>query len=119
MPEFVAAGPLDEGDLHDDRRMHPVRAQPWQALRDGERRLRNLERVEAAAKIEQQPGVEARADLSREDQVIALVVADEQRAEADAGALRVGEAADDELLRGFDLHLEPVPGAAMFVRRAA
>ena len=88
-------------DLHDDRRLHPVRAQPGQALGDGERRLRNLERIEAAAQIEEQFGVEAGADLSGEHEVVAVVVADEQRAEADARALRIGEAADDELLRGL------------------
>ncbi len=39
------------------------------------------------------------ADLAGEDEVVALEVADEQRAESDARALRVGEAADDEVLR--------------------
>ena len=50
---------------------------------------------------------------------LAFVVADEQRAEADARALRIGEAADDELLRRLALHLQPVLRAAMLVRRAA
>ena len=60
----------------------------------------DLQRVEPRAQLEQQLGVEAGADLSREDQVVAVVVADEQRAEADARPLRIGEAADHQLLRG-------------------
>ena len=49
----------------------------------------------------------------------AVVVADEQRAQADACALRIGEPADDELLRRLALHLQPVLRAPMLVRRAA
>ena len=78
--------------------------------------LRDLERVEPRAQLEQQLRVEAGADLAGEDEVVAVVVADEQRAEADARALRIGEAADDELLRRLALHLQPVRRAAMLVR---
>ena len=84
-----------------------------------ERRLRDLERVEPRAQVEQQLRVEAGADLAGEDEVVAVEVADEQRAEADAAALRIGEAADDELLRRLALHLQPVRRAAVLVRRVA
>ena len=57
--------------------------------------------------------------LPGEDEVVALEVADEQRAEADARALRIGEAADHELLRRLALHLQPVRRAAVLVRRVA
>ena len=76
-------------------------------------------RVEPRAQIEQELRVEAGADLSGKHEIAAFVVADEQRAETDARALRIGEPADDELLRRFALHLQPVLRAAMFVRRAA
>ena len=76
-------------------------------------------RIEARAQVEQQLRVEAGADLAGKHEVLAFVVADEQRAEADARALRIGKAADDELLRRLALHLQPVLRAAMLVRRAA
>ncbi len=79
----------------------------------------NLERVEARAQVEQQPGVEARAHLAREHEVAAVEVADEQRAESDAPALRIGEAADHQLLRRLALHLQPVRRAPMLVGRVA
>jgi hypothetical protein len=45
--------------------------------------------------------------LSREDETVAVVVADEPRAETRARALRIGEAADHDLLRELALHLQP------------
>ena len=55
--------------------------------------------------------VEAGAHLPRVHEVaVGVVVAEEQRAEPDAGALRVGVAADHELLRVLALELEPVLG---------
>ena len=72
-----------KADLHDDLGPHPVRTQSRKALRLRERRLVDLDRIEPRAKIEQQPRVEAGANLPREHEVVALEVADEQRAEAD------------------------------------
>ena len=97
MAQLAVPGPLDEADLHDNLRTHPVRAQARQPLGLRERRLRNLERIQPRAKIQQQRVVEAGADLSGKARSPRLVeVADEQRAEPDALALRIGEAADDE-----------------------
>src|SRR5690242_8084764 len=110
-------GPLDERHLYHDLRLHPVRAHPRQASRLREWRRRDLQRIELRAQLTQKLRVEAGADFTGEDEVVALVVADEQRAESDASALRVGEAADDELLRRLALHLEPVRRAPMLVRR--
>ena len=85
MAQLAVHRPLDEGDLHDDLGPHPVRAQARQAdapcVNGG---FGDLERVEPRAQVEQQLGVEARADLAGEDEVVAFEVADEQRAEADA-----------------------------------
>jgi hypothetical protein len=46
-------------------------------------------------------------------------VADQQRAEPDPRALRIGEAADDEVLGRLALHLEPMRRSAVLVRRVA
>ena len=75
----------------------------------------HLEHVELPPKVEQQLRVEAGADLAGEDEVLAVEVAHEQRAEADARSLRVGKPADDKLLRRLALHLEPVARAAVLV----
>ena len=119
MAQLAVHRPLDERDLHDDLGPHPVRAQARQPDGLGERRLRDLERVQPRAQIEQQLRVEAGADLAGEDEVVPLEVADEQRAQADARALRIGEPADHELLRRLALHLQPVRRAAVLVRRVA
>src|SRR5262249_55565398 len=134
MAQLAVHRPLDERHLHDDLRPHPVGADAGQARAAGERRRRNLERVEPRAQIAQQFRVEAGADPSGEHEILTIArrlalrtprvsrrgeIADEQRAEADARTLRIGEAANDELLAGFDLHLEPVRRAAMLVARPA
>src|SRR6185503_19982212 len=94
---------LDEADLDDDLGTRPVGTDARQAYGAGEGRRRNFQRVEPRAQVEQQPGVEAGADLAREHEIVAVVVANEQRAEADARALRIGEAADHQLLRRLAL----------------
>ena len=45
------------------------------------------------------------ANLAGEDKVVAVIVSNQQRAEADALSLWIGEAADDKFLRQLDLHL--------------
>src|SRR5215471_1776578 len=114
MPELSVHRPFDEPDLHHDLGTNPVAA-TRQAFAFRERRLLDRKRIETRSQIEQKFRVETSADFAGECEVVAVVVADEQRAEADASALRIGEAADDELLRRFDLHLEPVLRASMFV----
>ena len=119
MPELAVHGPLDERGLHDNLRTHPVCAELWQAdgLREGRRR--QFDGVEAPSQIQQEPGVETRADLAGIDEIAVFVVPDQQGAEADARALRIGKSADDEFLRRLALHLQPMLRAAMLVRRAA
>src|SRR6185369_1780579 len=78
MAQLVVAGPLEESDLHNDLRSHPVRAYAWQTFPLRERRARNLERVQAIAQLEQQLRVEACSDFAREHEVIVLEVADQQ-----------------------------------------
>src|SRR5947208_1544388 len=113
MAELAVAGPFDEGDLDDDLRTHPMRALSRKADGLCERRLRDLERVESGPQVEQEFRIETGAHLAREHEVDVVAlrlglrapralsrgeVADEQRAEADPRALRIGEATHHELL---------------------
>ena len=75
--------------------------------------------VQPVAQIQQQLGVEPGADLAGEHEIVGLEVADEQCAQADPAALRIGEPADDELLRRLAFHLQPVRRAPVLVRRVA
>src|SRR6185436_4930000 len=110
MAQLAVRRPFDEGDLDDDLRTHPVRAHARQPDGLGERRLRDLERIEPRAELQQELRVEAGADLPGVDKVVVLAlrltlagrralssgeVADEQRAQTNASALRIGEPADD------------------------
>ena len=61
--------------------------------------------------------LEARSDLAREHEVVALEESDEQRAKSDASALAVRESADDELFGQLALHLEPVLRSLVLIRR--
>src|SRR5262245_3527699 len=119
MPQLTVHRPLDESHLHHDLRMYPVRTKLRQALGSGERRLWDLDRIESLSEIQEQLRIEAGADLSREHEVVSVVIANEQGTQTDARTLRIGEAADDELLRGLAFHLEPVLRAAVLVGRSA
>src|SRR5688572_28732442 len=117
--KLAVHGPLDEPALHDDLGLDPVRAHARESYGFGERRRFHLEAVPLLPEVEQHARVAAGADLTGEDEVVTLVVADEQRAEADAGPLRVGEPAHHELLRGLAFHLQPLLRAAVLVDRVA
>ena len=119
MAQLAVHRPLDEGDLHDDLRPHPVRAQARQAvafvnggfaISSASSRARRSSSSFVSKPV---PTLPAKTKSSL------LEVADQQRAEADASALRIGEAADDELLRRLAFHLQPVRRAAVLVRRVA
>src|SRR5262245_30487879 len=109
MAQRAVAGPLGKGDLRHDLRLDPRRVA---ALRraDGERRVVAPQRLHALAERLQLLLVEARADLAGIAQLVAVVVAHEQRAERVAAALRRRVPADDELLLGRALPLQPVAG---------
>src|SRR5262252_3637270 len=108
MAELSVPRPLDEPDLDDDCGTNPM-AVAGQAFAFRERRLLDGKFVEKCPQFQQEPGVEAGADLAGESEVLVVVfrsvlrtprawsggvVADEQGAEADAGSLRIREAAD-------------------------
>src|SRR4249919_1266919 len=110
MAQLPGRGPLAEPDLADQPGLDPVHP------RHRTRQLAALERgtwpfdggqpvVQAAQHLVGEAG----ADLTRVEQPSAgVVVAEQQRAEPDPRALRVGEAADDELLAALALELQPV-----------
>src|SRR4051812_5846901 len=89
MTELPVHSPLDEGNLHNDLRAHPMRSHLRQSDGLRERRFRNLERIEPGAQLQQQLRIESGPDLSREDELVPLEVPDEQGAETDTSALRV------------------------------
>ena len=115
MAEFSVPGPLNEGCLHDYFWFDPMRAQTRQAFRFGEWRFLDFDLIELRAHIKQQLRIKARSDLAGKSKVIAVVVADQERAETDSLALRIGEATDDELLGQLAFHLQPERRAARFI----
>ena len=66
-------------------------------------------------KLEQELGIEPCADLAGEHEIAVLLEADQERAKADAAALRVGEPADDQVGLQLALHLEPVRRSPVLV----
>src|SRR5581483_4992363 len=96
--QAAVARHLREADLSDELRAHPVDV-PAREAGAVERRPVLLEGREARGQLVQRGVVEAGADLARVAETAALVVvADEQRAEADTPAVRLGVPADDERL---------------------
>jgi hypothetical protein len=108
MSNLAVVGPLGEGDLGDELRLHPVRvfAKP-PGRRRRERALCRFELVQRRSELARAFCREAGPDLAGEDQIVAVVVADEQRADSYARPLRIREAADDELLPANTLGLQP------------
>ena len=105
MTKLVVFGPLNEADLDDDLRADPVSAYAREADGFGEGRLLDLDAIELGAQVVQEFRIKAGADLAGENEIIAVVVANQQGAQADALALRIGEAADYELLGQLTFHL--------------
>ena len=82
MADSPVARPFRENDLADELRLHPVSCTPKRALgRRIERTLFLFERVELATQVDRTLVGKAGADLSAEDQPLAIVVADQKRPE--------------------------------------
>src|SRR5574339_682141 len=99
MTQLAVRGPLDKSDVDKDLRLHPVRTQTRQARGFRERRLWDLEFIEPGAETQKKLRIEACSYLAREDEVIVLLMTDEQRTETHSLPLRIGETADDKVLR--------------------
>src|ERR1051325_1498411 len=85
MTDLAVARPLGEDDLADQPRLHPVRmaTEPSRRRRIERRRIL-FDCFEPPFQVECDRMRESGPHLSREDQLRAIVVADEQRADADA-----------------------------------
>ena len=81
----------------------------------GEWRIGALDLAEALGELAASGEAEAGAGLAGEDQLAAIVVAEQQRAELPAALVRSHPAADDELLAVEAFHLQPILGPARAV----
>jgi hypothetical protein len=107
MAQLPLTGPFAEADLGDQLRPHPMHPRAGESP-DRERRLVLLQRGQPPPEALEQLVVETGPDLAGVDQVVALPVAEQQSAEAVPGPLRVGVAADHQLLLVGALELQPV-----------
>src|SRR6185436_7704966 len=115
--ELAVAGALGEAELRDQLRLDPDEIAL--ARRIDERGLRAPTPAELPMEIGQRRLGEARADLARVAEPVAVEGADQEGSEMLASAARRREAADHELFLRTDLHLAPgrralaglVPGA--------
>ena len=79
------------------------------AGRSGSGRMVKMVRLLGGSELPFTPSfVQQRVDLAGKDELAAVVVPHEQGTKADAGALGIGESADNEFLRRFALHLQPM-----------
>ncbi len=121
MAELVVVGPLGELHLRDELRLHPVRRLVRGRRRHIERTRRRLQPRQLGHHARQLRVIEPAADVRDVDELLALVDAEQQRAESAARAARLGPSADDELLLADELQLRPIGRALardVFGRRA-
>src|SRR4051795_11319230 len=114
--QHAVAGPLGEPDLCDQLRAYPMHVSLAHRVAL-ERRTVHFTVGELRTECPQHRVAEPGADLARVDEDAAVVVAEQQRTEPGAAALRLGPAADDELLVPDALELEPVLRPTTGVRR--
>src|SRR5690349_10947506 len=116
MAHAALAGPFGERHFGDELRAHPMALHVARLVLEG--RLVGLEVGELLLERAQRGVVEAGADVARVAQLSLRVVdAEQERAEAAAAALRIGEAAHDELLALRALELDPRGRSRRRVRR--
>src|ERR1041384_4951052 len=115
MANLAIARPLGELHFTHQFRLYPVGVateRSWR--RRHERGARGFDAAQRGANVECRLVREPGTHLSGEDQALAVVVADQQRADAGARPLRVREPANDELLPLHTVRLQPftvTPGA--------
>src|SRR5215211_27808 len=111
MAQPRVARPFAEADLRDEPGLDPRR----RALANlvGERRAVAPQRGEPARELAQRRPREPGAHLARVAEPAVGVVAEQKRAQIGAAAARGGVAADDELLLGRALELQPVARPAV------
>ena len=120
MADLAVRRPFREGDLGDQLRSHPMHVAADALWWRRERWGRLLEAFELLAELERELVREAGADLAREDQPsIAIVIADQQRANARPRSFRFGEAPNHQFLAERALRLHPVAMATRAIRLIA
>src|SRR5262249_31381320 len=119
MPQLPVGRPLGEADLRDELRTYEVALLRQRDAAGRERRRALLARREVAVETLQRRVVEAGPAAADVAQPAALLHAEQQRAEADPRARRLGVAPDDELLALRAADLAPGRRAPAFVDRIA
>src|SRR5580704_17325978 len=115
--QFPVRRPFAEAHLGDQAGLDPVHTGPRQPAAV-ERGMVLLQVGQRRMQVVQSSLAESGAALAGVDELVTgVVVAQQQRAEPGTGALRVGEAADDEFLAALALELQPVPAPASVVGR--
>src|SRR5439155_22669085 len=118
LPQEIILRPFTKGDFGHEARLDPMHIGPPRQVPVVKRTALLAQLIQAPAQIEQGLVRETGTDLAGINQPLAViaVVADEQGAEADARPLRIGEAADHELLAADAFDLQPPVTARLKVR---
>src|SRR5277367_966764 len=117
LTQLAVCRPFLERDLRYQPRRKPGRAFLARWICEG--RARDHQWPEGLGESGEGLFSKSRADFADEVEILAVVGAEQQRAEMLAAAFGCGEAADDELFLLMRLDLEPFPRAALLVRRVA
>src|SRR5436309_3445479 len=115
MTQLSMHGPLNESYLYNDLRPHPVRAYAGQADDLGKRGLLNLDLIELCPQVEQQCSIKASPNPACKYKIPVVIVANQQRAQADSLSLRIREPTDNKLLSQLAFHFQPMWRSAVFV----
>src|SRR5258705_10952117 len=109
MPNLAVARPFGERHLGHELWSYPMGQPSELSLRTvDERALARCKRRQLLAQLPRRGAAEAGADFAGIDESARLVIhADQQGPDSFARALRIGEAADDELLLCHALRLHP------------
>jgi len=78
MAQFAMNGPLDERDLYNHFRVHPVDAKARQARASGEWGLSSLDLIESGPKFGQELSVQTSADFACKHEIAPVKISDKQ-----------------------------------------
>src|SRR2546426_9776943 len=107
MSKDAVCRPLGEPHLSDEFRLHPVRRFVLRRQRPERRRLR-LERLQQSHDLLELSAVEARADMAGVFEFVAVIHAENERAEMRPRLSRLAPSGDDEFLLLYELEFSPV-----------
>src|SRR6266850_5587251 len=110
MSKDAVCRPLGEAHLSDEFRPHPVRRFVLRRQRPERRRLR-LEGLQQSHDLLELAAVEARADVAGVFELVAVIHAENERAEVRSRVSRLAPSGDDKFLLVYELELSPVRGS--------